>query len=183
VRGCAAAKSARTLSADSYFPLSAATCAADDVTASFLTVAHAGEEGPPEYIWQALDLLHVRRIDHGIRCIEDERLLARLVAEQIPLTMCPLSNVKLKVFPSLAQHTVGTLLHRGVRVTVNSDDPAYFGGYIADNYVATAHALRLSGDDMLQLARNSFLASFLDEADQRHHLDAIDEMIRAAEPS
>ena len=149
----------------------------------FLTVAHAGEEAAPDYIWQALDLLHVRRIDHGIRCIEDDRLVARLVADQIPLTMCPLSNVKLNVFPSLAQHTVGQLLHRGMRVTVNSDDPAYFGGYIADNYVQTAHALRLSGDDMVQLARNSFLASFLDDTAQRGHLDAIDEMVRAVEPS
>jgi len=148
----------------------------------FLTVAHAGEEGPPEYIWQALDLLHVRRVDHGVRCIEDERLMERLVADQIPLTVCPLSNVKLRVFPSLEQHDIGELLHRGVRATVNSDDPAYFGGYIADNYIATARALRLSTADMVQLARNSFLASFLDEADRQHHLDAIDELVRAAEP-
>ena len=148
----------------------------------FLTVAHAGEEGPPEYIWQALDLLHVRRIDHGVRCIEDERLMERLVADQIPLTVCPLSNVKLRIFPSLEQHDIGELLHRGVRATVNSDDPAYFGAYIADNYVATARALQLSTADMVQLARNSFLASFLDSAERRRHLDAIDELVRAAEP-
>jgi adenosine deaminase len=148
-----------------------------------LTVAHAGEEGPPEYIWQALDLLHVRRVDHGVRCIEDERLIKRLIADQIPLTVCPLSNVKLRVFASLEQHDLGDLLHRGVRVTVNSDDPAYFGGYIADNYVATARALRLSTADMVQLARNSFLASFLEDADRRRHLDAIDELVRAEQPS
>ncbi|HSO96541.1 MAG TPA: adenosine deaminase [Acidimicrobiia bacterium] len=145
----------------------------------YVTVAHAGEEGPPDYIWQALDLLHVRRIDHGVRCIEDERLLARLVTEQTPLTVCPLSNVKLRVFPSLEQHDVGTLLQRGVRVTLNSDDPAYFGGYIADNYVATARALGLTRDDLVQVARNSFLASFLDDADRQPHLDAIDEAVRA----
>lgn len=147
-----------------------------------LAVAHAGEEGPPEYIWQALDLLHARRIDHGVRCIEDPRLVERLAADQVPLTMCPLSNVKLRVVTSLDQHDVGELLHRGLRVTVNSDDPAYFGGYIADNYVATARALQLTTADMVQLARNSFLASFLDEADRRRHLDAIDEVARGAEP-
>jgi adenosine deaminase len=140
----------------------------------FLTVAHAGEEAPPAYIWQALDLLHARRIDHGVRCIEDDRLVDRLVDEQVPLTMCPLSNVKLRVFPSLEQHDIGNLLHRGVRVTANSDDPAYFGGYIADNYIATAHALQLTTADVVQLARNSFLASFLDDDERQHHLDAID---------
>src|SRR6266851_4514783 len=133
----------------------------------YLTVAHAGEEAPPDYIWQALDLLHARRIDHGVRCIEDDRLVARLVAEQIPLTMCPLSNVKLRVFPSLAAHNLGPLFHRGVRVTVNSDDPAYFGGYVADNYVAVAPALGLTTADKVQLARNSFLASFLEEDERQ----------------
>jgi len=145
----------------------------------FLTVAHAGEEGPPEYIWQALDILHVARIDHGVRCAEDEQLVQRLVAEQIPLTVCPLSNVKLRVFPALADHNLAELLRRGLRVTINSDDPAYFGGYIADNYVATAGALGLSTAEVVQLARNSFLASFLDERERQRHLDAIDAMAPA----
>ena len=140
----------------------------------FLTVAHAGEEGPPEYIWQALDILRVARIDHGVRCAEDEQLLRRLVAEQVPLTVCPLSNVKLRVFPTLADHNLAVLLRRGLRVTINSDDPAYFGGYIADNYVATAGALELTRAEVVQLARNSFLASFLDERERQPHLDAID---------
>jgi adenosine deaminase len=144
----------------------------------YLTVAHAGEEAPPDYIWQALDLLHARRIDHGIRCIEDERLMDRLVAEQIPLTVCPLSNVKLRVFPSLAEHDLGALFRRGIRVTVNSDDPAYFGGYVADNYVAVAPALGFTTADMLQLARNSFLASFLEDGERQRHLDAIDDVAR-----
>jgi adenosine deaminase len=148
---------------------------------SFLTVAHAGEEGPPEYIWQALDLLHASRIDHGVRCIEDEQLMERLVTDQIPLTVCPLSNVKLHVFPSLEQHDLGDLLHRGVRVTVNSDDPAYFGGYIAENYVAAAHSLELTTSDAVQLARNSFLASFLEEHDQQRHLDAIDAIVTSVD--
>ena len=145
----------------------------------FLTVAHAGEEGPPEYIWQALDILRVARIDHGVRCAEDEQLLRRLVAEQVPLTVCPLSNVKLRVFPTLADHNLAELLRRGLRVTINSDDPAYFGGYIADNYVATAGALGLTRAEVVQLARNSFLASFLDERERQPHLDAIDALAPA----
>jgi adenosine deaminase len=140
----------------------------------FLAVAHAGEEGPPEYIWQALDLLGVRRIDHGVRCTEDDRLVARLVAEQVPLTVCPFSNVKLRVFSELQQHNFRELLERGVLVTINSDDPAYFGGYIADNYIGTAEALGLTADQMIQVARNSFVASFLPEAERQQHLDAID---------
>jgi adenine deaminase len=140
----------------------------------FLAVAHAGEEGPADYIWQALDLLHVRRVDHGVRCTEDERLVERLVAEQTPLTVCPFSNVKLRVFPELAQHNFGRLLERGLLVTINSDDPAYFGGYVADNYVGTAEALGLTSDQMIQVARNSFVASFLSEAERQHHLDTVD---------
>jgi adenine deaminase len=139
-----------------------------------LAVAHAGEEGPPEYIWQALDLLHVRRVDHGVRCIEDDRLVDRLVAEQTPLTVCPFSNVKLRVFPELRDHNFRELLERGLLVTINSDDPAYFGGYVADNYIGTAAALGLTADQMIQVARNSFVASFLPEAEQQQHLDAID---------
>ena len=140
----------------------------------FLTVAHAGEEGPPEYIWQALDVLHVARIDHGVRCIEDEALMDRLVSEQIPLTVCPLSNVKLRVVPTLADHNLAELLRRGIRVTINSDDPAYFGGYIAHNYLATSEALALTTDEVVQLARNSFVASFLAQSERQAHLDAID---------
>jgi adenosine deaminase len=140
----------------------------------FLAVAHAGEEGPPEYIWQALDLLHARRIDHGVRCIEDDRLVERLKRAQTPLTVCPFSNVKLRVFPDLHDHNFRQLLELGLLVTVNSDDPAYFGGYVADNYVGTAEALALDTDQMLQVARNSFVASFLSDEERRPHLAAID---------
>jgi len=140
----------------------------------FLAVAHAGEEGPPEYIWQALDLLGVRRIDHGVRCTEDDGLVERLVAEQTPLTVCPFSNVKLRVFPELRQHNLRELFDRGVLVTINSDDPAYFGGYIADNYIGAAAALGLTADQMIQVARNSFVASFLPAPEKQRHLDAID---------
>jgi len=126
-----------------------------------LTVAHAGEEGPPAYVWQALDALHVRRVDHGVRCLEDPALVERLVAEQIPLTVCPLSNVKLRVVPTLARHPLKQMLARGLRATVNSDDPAYFGGYVEDNLLASARALTLATDDVVTLARNSFEASFL----------------------
>jgi len=141
--------------------------------AGLLAVAHAGEEGPPAYIWEALDILKAQRIDHGVRCVEDDQLVGRLADEQIPLTVCPLSNVKLRVFPTLEQHILKRLLDRGLLVTVNSDDPAYFGGYVADNYEATAAALRLSRADVVTLARNSFIASFLPEAEKRRHLEAI----------
>ena len=138
-----------------------------------LAVAHAGEEGPPEYVWEALDVLKARRIDHGVRSIEDERLVGRLVEEQIPLTVCPLSNVKLRVFPNLESHNLKQLLERGLLVTVNSDDPAYFGGYVADNFGASAMALDLSREQLLLLARNSFVASFLPDAQKRAYLDEI----------
>jgi adenosine deaminase len=143
----------------------------------FPAVAHAGEEGPPEYIWQALDVLDVRRIDHGVRCTEDGPLVERLVTEQTPLTVCPFSNVKLRVFPDLQHHNFAELLDRGLLVTINSDDPAYFGGYVADNYIGTAAALGLSAEQMIQVARNSFVASFLPEAEQQHHLAAIDALV------
>jgi adenosine deaminase len=142
-------------------------------------VAHAGEEGPPEYIWEALDLLGARRIDHGVRCLEDERLVERLVAEQVPLTVCPLSNVKLRVFPSLREHNILALLARGLIVTVNSDDPAYFGGYVADNLSAVADAFGLGEVEIAQLARNSFVASFLDDVSKQRHLASIDQMTAA----
>ena len=137
-------------------------------------VAHAGEEGPPGYIWEALEVLHARRIDHGVRCWEDQVLVERLVADQVPLTVCPLSNVKLGVFPDMAHHNLAVLLRRGLRVTVNSDDPAYFGGYVAENMVAAAVALSLDRADIVQLARNSFLASFLAETDKRQRLADLD---------
>ena len=149
--------------------------------AGLLAVAHAGEEGPPEYIWEALDVLKVRRIDHGVRSIEDERLVERLVEEQIPLTVCPLSNVKLRVFPNLESHNLKQLLDRGLLVTVNSDDPAYFGGYVADNFGASAAALGLSREQLLTLARNSFVASFLPDQQKRTHLDELARI--AAQPS
>jgi adenosine deaminase len=149
--------------------------------AGFLAVAHAGEEGPPAYVWEALDILRVRRIDHGVRSVEDERLVGRLVGEQIPLTVCPLSNVKLRVFPNLRAHNLKQMLDRGLLVTVNSDDPAYFGGYVADNFQAAGAALDLSREQLLTLARNSFLASFLQEEQRRAYLDELDRF--AAQPS
>jgi adenosine deaminase len=120
-----------------------------------LTVAHAGEEGPPEYIWQALDLLKVSRIDHGVRAAEDPKLIARLIEEQIPLTVCPLSNTKLKVFADMRQHNILDLLEQGVKVTVNSDDPAYFGGYVTENFVALHESLGMTEAQARRLAQNS----------------------------
>ncbi|MCY1357405.1 Adenine deaminase [compost metagenome] len=118
-------------------------------------VAHAGEEGPPEYVWEALDLLKVKRIDHGVRAAEDERLLQRIVDEQIPLTVCPLSNTKLCVFEHMGQHNILELLERGVKVTVNSDDPAYFGGYVTENFAALHEHLGMSETQAKRLAQNS----------------------------
>jgi adenosine deaminase len=138
-------------------------------------VAHAGEEGPPEYITEALDVLKAERIDHGVRCLEDPAVVARLAAEGIPLTVCPLSNVKLRVFPSLERHNLRELLAAGLRVTINSDDPAYFGGYVNENYRATQRALGLSAGDVRRLAKESFLASFLPEAEKLRHCRAVDE--------
>jgi adenosine deaminase len=143
-------------------------------TEGLIAVAHAGEEGPPEYIREALDVLHVLRIDHGVRCMDDDELVERLVAEQVPLTVCPLSNVKLRVVDDLADHPIRRMFERGLLVTINSDDPAYFGGYIGDNYVATAEALGMSADDMRRIAHNSFMAAFLDDAGRQPHLDALD---------
>jgi adenine deaminase len=132
----------------------------------FKAVAHAGEEGPPQYIWEALDLLKVSRIDHGVRCIEDRRLVERLVREQIPLTVCPLSNVKLRVFDRIEDHNLKKLLDLGLCVTVNSDDPAYNGGYVLENYEAVQRALGLSEQDLRQLANNSIAAAFLEPAEK-----------------
>ncbi len=135
-----------------------------------LTVAHAGEEGPPEYIWEARDILHASRIDHGVRCLEDERLVNRLAIDSVPLTVCPLSNAKLQVFPSLATSNLPTLLERGLRVTINSDDPAYFGGYVADNLLAVAQTFSLNCKQIVRLVRNSFLSSFLSDSEKAKHL-------------
>jgi adenine deaminase len=131
--------------------------------AGFLCVAHAGEEGPPAYIWQALRELRAARIDHGVRCVEDAGLVDYLVAHQIPLTVCPLSNVKLRVYARMADHNLKTLLDLGLRVTVNSDDPAYFGGYLEENFAAVQQALQLSKGDIYALARNAFAAAFLED--------------------
>jgi adenosine deaminase len=140
-------------------------------------VAHAGEEGPPAYIRESLDVLQVRRIDHGVRCEEDEKLMLRLVRERIPLTICPLSNVKLRVFDGLESHNLKRLLDRGLCVTVNSDDPSYFGGYVLENFLGVLRALALSRADATLLARNSIEASFLEPADKRRRLKAIDDYV------
>lgn len=143
-------------------------------------VAHAGEEGPPAYIESALDVLGVERIDHGVRCLEDAELTQRLVRERVPLTVCPLSNVKLKVVAEMQQHNLCKLLRAGLVATVNSDDPAYFGGYINDNFVAAFEALPLTFDDARQLALNGFAAAFLDHDRRRAYVDEVDEFFAAA---
>ena len=144
--------------------------------AGLRVVAHAGEEGPPEYVMGALDALGAERIDHGVRSEEDPGLVDRLARDGIPLTMCPLSNVKLKVFDRLEEHNLKRLLGRGVRVTLNSDDPAYFGGYVLDNYLAVARALDLAPEDLVQLARNSIEASFMDETTKGNLINDIDRL-------
>jgi adenosine deaminase len=144
-----------------------------------LAVAHAGEEGPPAYIYEALDILKVARIDHGVRCEESPALLDRLVRERMPLTVCPLSNVKLRVFDRIEDHNLKRLLDRGVCVTVNSDDPAYFGGYVVENYLAAQRGLDLSRQDLITLARNSIEASFLAGSAKQRWMSAIDEYARA----
>ncbi|MFF0061115.1 adenosine deaminase [Streptomyces sp. NPDC005279] len=130
-------------------------------------VAHAGEEGPPEYIREALDLLGVERIDHGLRCMEDPELVDRLVRERVPLTLCPLSNVRLRAVDVLEEHPLARMMEAGLLCTVNSDDPAYFGGYVGDTFHAVHEALGLTEDQLRELARNSFLASFLDDDEAR----------------
>jgi len=143
-------------------------------------VAHAGEEGPPAYIESALDVLKVERIDHGVRCVESPALVQRLAASRMPLTVCPLSNVKLCVFESLAEHNLKALLDAGLCVTVNSDDPAYFGGYVNDNFLQTFAALpTLTARDAWQLAANSFEASFADAAHKQSWRQQLDEVFAA----
>ncbi len=137
-------------------------------------VAHAGEEGPPSYVWEALDLLCVERIDHGVRSLEDPDLVMRLVDEQVPLTVCPLSNVRLKVVERIEEHPIAAMLEAGLAVTVNSDDPAYFGGYVEDNFTAVAAGVGLDSQALRTLARNSLQAAFLDETTRKIHLDHLD---------
>jgi adenosine deaminase len=140
-----------------------------------LAVAHAGEEGPASYIREALDILKVRRVDHGVRCEEDAQLVERLVRERLPLTVCPLSNVKLNVFRRIEDHNLKRLLERGLCVTVNSDDPAYFGGYLVENFLAVQRGCDLSVPQVTQLARNSIEASFLSSSEKSRWLTAIEE--------
>ncbi len=141
----------------------------------FFAVAHAGEEGPSDYIWQALDDLHVVRIDHGNACITDPLLIERLVSDSIPLTMCPLSNLSLGVISSLGQHPAKFLMDRGVCVTVNSDDPAFFGGYVAENLTALTQALSLTNEDIYTLLKNGFKASFIPADLKEQYMQELDE--------
>ena len=140
----------------------------------FHLVAHAGEEGPPAYIETALDLLQVERIDHGVRCIEDAVLMQRLAREKMPLTVCPLSNIKLCVFEKMSQHNLLALLDAGLMVTINSDDPAYFGGYMNDNFAAIVEALPVQKHHLQQLARNSFNAAFIAPEIKQKYLAQVD---------
>ena len=139
----------------------------------FLTVAHAGEEGPSEYIWEALNLLKVKRIDHGVQCLQDKKLVKKLLDDQIPLTVCPLSNIKLCVFKKLKDHNLKKLLNNGLLVMVNSDDPAYFGGYINKNLIECQAALNLSREDIKKLIINSFKSSFLTERKKKEWIEKI----------
>ncbi|WP_281560491.1 adenosine deaminase [Thalassomonas sp. RHCl1] len=140
-------------------------------------VAHAGEEGPAEYIWNALKLLKVKRIDHGVRCVEDPELVAMLRDNHIPLTVCPLSNTKLKVFEQMSQHNILELLDKGLNVTVNSDDPAYFGGYVNENFVALYQGLAMTRIQAVKLAQNSFNASFLADKEKQALLTRLDDFV------
>lgn len=139
-------------------------------------VAHAGEEGPPEYIYSAINNLKVDRIDHGVRCVENADLVALLIERQIPLTVCPLSNIKLCVFDTMQQHNILDMLEEGLMVTVNADDPSYFGGYINDNFIAMANALPMTKQHLIQMVENSFKASFLDDSKKTQWLSSIDKI-------
>ena len=140
----------------------------------FLTVAHAGEEGPPEYVWEAINLLNVSRIDHGNRALEDKALVQVLSEKQIPLTVCPLSNLKLRVVDKLEQHPLKIMMDKNLLVTINSDDPAYFGGHLNNNYLRLAKAIGLTTTDIYQLAKNSFTASFLSDAEKTNYINQVD---------
>jgi adenosine deaminase len=145
-------------------------------------VAHAGEEGPPDYVYEALDLLHVDRLDHGNRSLEDPALVARLAREHMTLTVCPLSNLKLCVVGGMEDHPIDRMLREGLRATINSDDPAYFGGYINANYRAAAEGRGLSREDLVTLARNSFLGSFLSEAEKAAQIARLEEYAGSSSP-
>ena len=147
----------------------------------FRLVAHAGEEAPPAYIWSALDVLKVERIDHGVQAIHDSALMQRLAKDKIPLTVCPLSNLKLRVFPTLDQHTLKRMLDAGIMATVNSDDPAYFGGYINENFTQTFAALGMASAHAYQLARNSFDASFIDASLRDRYVQRLDAVFETFE--
>ncbi|MCE2742489.1 MAG: adenosine deaminase [Fluviicola sp.] len=138
----------------------------------FLIVAHAGEEGPAEYIWEAINLLEVSRIDHGNRCLEDEKLVEYLKEKQIPLTLCPLSNLSLRVVNDLKNHPVKKMLDKGLMLTINSDDPAYFGGYMNENFEGIMELI--SKEELIQLAKNSFISSFLSDTEKERNLNLID---------
>ena len=142
--------------------------------AGFRAVAHAGEEGPPAYVWGALDGLKVERVDHGVRALEDPDLVAELARRKMPLTVCPLSNIRLRVFDDMTAHPLKMMLDRGLVVTINSDDPAYFGGYMNDNYYAVRQALALSNAELAMIARNSFGAAFLDDATKEKYIAEVD---------
>ncbi|PIZ72969.1 adenosine deaminase [Candidatus Peregrinibacteria bacterium CG_4_10_14_0_2_um_filter_43_11] len=144
----------------------------------FLTVAHAGEEGPAEYVWEALDVLKVSRVDHGNHSLDDENLVQELIKRKMPLTVCPLSNLKLKVVKNLQKHPLKTMLQKGLLATINSDDPAYFGGYVNENYWAIAEALNLSEAEIATLAKNSFKASFLYEKTKREMIKGVNDYHR-----
>ena len=139
----------------------------------FLTVAHAGEEGPPEYIWEALNYLKVKRIDHGVQCLQDKTLIKKLKNDQIPLTICPLSNIKLCVFDKLENHNLKILLDKDLMVMINSDDPAYFGGYLNKNFIEIQKALNLSIKDIEKLIINSFKSSFLSKERKFFWIDKV----------
>lgn len=140
----------------------------------FLTMAHAGEEGPAEYVWEALNLLKIERIDHGNNSLNDEKLVNELVNRKMPLTVCPLSNLKLKVVKDIKKHPLKIMMDKGILVTINSDDPAYFGGYMDENYLAMAAALNLSKKDIRDLAKNAFIASFLSEDQKNKMIEKVD---------
>ena len=142
----------------------------------FLTVAHAGEEGSSEYIWEALNFLKVKRIDHGVKCLQDKKLTEKLRVEQIPLTVCPLSNVKLCVYKKLRDHNLKIMLDKGLMVMVNSDDPAYFGGYLNANFIESQRALNLSKEDIKKLVINSFKSSFLNESEKKIWIDEVNNL-------
>ena len=146
------------------------------IAEGFFTVAHAGEEGPPAYIWEALDLLQVQRIDHGVRAAEDPQLMKRLQSLQIPLTVCPLSNLRLCVVARMEDHNLKQMLDYGLCVTINSDDPSYFGGYLEENFYAAQQALNLSKNDLIQLAKNSFNASFLSVEQKQTYCEQIEQI-------